>query len=235
MHEHDPSGQSPRQELIDLLTADFSSSEGEADSYVYEASALSRFLAHTVAADAVDERFHSQECIGLGDQATILLSSAKTTIAFTMFIVEQIRNAYAHQARVDEVISPQNLGLMTDGEGIFDVTRAQAIEAQVLRSHAFDLVKRNMYALGSDDPDLPPLTIKPGLNPSDVSRAVFILDAWTQDYYEKYGEDPFETTREAYSDVATPVEIIDLDENDNLGWLNFIQQLDIIRRQQEPE
>jgi len=236
MHEHDPSGQSPHQQLIDLLTADFRPSPSEPESPINEDNALARFLAHTVSAEEVDERFHSLESIDLGEQSEILLRPAQITIAFKMFITERIRHAYAHQTKVDEAISPERLGIAT-GEGIFDAGQAKDIEAQILRGHAFDVIKRYLIAPeNAEEHGLPPQVLRPGIRPSDASNAISLLHFWTQDFQATYGEDPFEGTREAYQDVSIKAQVIDVEgEGDETGWGDFIERLNQLRQQREQE
>lgn len=233
MHEHDPSGQSPHQQLIDLLSADFSPPQRETESSADEDNALSQFLSHAVSAEEVDERFYSPESLDLREQSEILLRPTKTTIAFRMFVTDQICLAYAYQTRVNEGIYPQRLGLTT-GEGIFDASQAQGIEAQVIRGHAFDLVNRYLIAPDSDDPDIPPLVPRPGINPDIASGEFTVLNRWAEDFQEKYGEDPFEGTREAYGDAAPRAGVIDSESDDN-GWTEFVQRLNQLRQQGEPE
>ena len=227
MHEqhHD----SPRhQRLISLLQADFTPPDKQALAERRGGSALTRLLAASRAIEDIDERFESDDNIELGEAVERLVAPAPVSPAFKGFITGEIRRAHAWQSKVDSVVSPDRLGLLS-GEGIFDPTIAQSLEGRALRGRVADIYRRFMVASDAErrDPDLP-LLPRPGVRPRDVVTAVDQVEDWIADYERTYGDEVIEDVGiiDAFRDAAptaTPLE--------PLG--DFIPRLQELRDQAE--
>lgn len=136
----------------------------------------------------------SDENLTLGKQAATLVEPAAITHSFKAFIVGEVRRAHAWQDGVDDVVSPERLGLLS-GEGIFDPPRAKDLEGQALRGRMFDVMHRYTtgFSIEGEDETVPPqLFLTGSVRPSDYMDAVDVLDEWSRDYRETYDEDPLE-------------------------------------------
>lgn len=155
----------PKQRLIALLQADFTSPDKAALAHQAEAEghALAGFLAHAVSIDEIDARLASEENVELGQAVERLLESASVTTSFKGFISHEVRLAHAWQDSVDDVVSPERLGLLS-GEGIFDPARAEDLEAQALRGRMFDVMHRytTAFSIEGEDKTVPPQLILTG-------------------------------------------------------------------------
>lgn len=229
-HEHDQ-GDDPRRRLISLLQVDFTTSEQQAleAEAAAEESALKSLLADVQSIEDIDMRYASAENIELGQAVERLVEPAPITDSFKGFIAHKVREAHAWQTKVDDVVGPDRLGLLS-GEGIFDPERAQDVEAQTLRGYAFDIVHRYTVAPTGDTDDLPALLLKPGVRPRDYAAATDTLVIWADDYEQTYDEDPGAGIDPgAYLDAApqAPVRSQEEAENDPMtkGLIELLRQL----------
>jgi len=192
MHESTPSDATPKQQLIELLTLDFTPVENiAAAKNAQEAGdALGSVLATTRSTEDIDARMASEENILLGERVAELAASAPITEAFKGLIVSEVRRAHAWQDGVDDAIAPDRLGL-TSGDGIFDPARTEELEGQAIRRRLTDIARNYTFRVAAGA-DVPPLALRPDRRPQDYVAVVSQLSAWEADYEETYGEHPFE-------------------------------------------
>jgi hypothetical protein len=191
MHERTPSEATPKQQLIELLTSDFTPAESVAltKEAQEEGDALGSLLATSRSTEEIDARMASEENILLGERVAELVAPASITEAFKGFIVSEVRRAHAWQDGVDDAIAPDRLGL-TSGDGIFDPKRAEELEGQAVRRRLTDIVRNYTFRFASGT-DVP-LALRPDRRPQDYVAVVSQLSAWEADYEETYSEHPFE-------------------------------------------
>jgi hypothetical protein len=195
MHEATSDYPAPRERIISLLQADFTPSDKTAlaDRAGAEDNALAGLLAQARGTEDFDARWSSEESAELGQAVERLTGPAPVTLAFKGFIANEVRQAHAWQRKVDDVVSPERLGIQS-GEGIFDAAQAQEIEAQTLRAYSFRIIDQFIAATieGEDSTTPPQLFLAGSVRPSDYREAVDILDEWTADYQRTYDNDPFD-------------------------------------------
>jgi hypothetical protein len=219
----------PRQRLVSLLQVDFTPPEKEVLAQEAGNNLLMGLLASVRSIEDIDARYSSDENIELGQAVERLVEPAPVTDSFKGFIAHKVREAYAWEQKVDDMVSPDRLGLL-HGDGIFDSERAQEIEAQTLRGYVFDIMNRYTVTPDTDDADLPPLLLMPGVRPSDYTAALERLRDWASDYIHTYHEDPFEGLQgEAYLAAAQKAHVMSKEEiaareQDPL-WMGFYDLL----------
>jgi hypothetical protein len=117
-----------------------------------------------------------------------LLAPAPTSDAFKQYVANEVRLAYAWESKVPDAVAPDRLGIAS-GDGVFDPSQAESLEAQALRGHALDVVLTYTVGTRGDEPDELELALKPGKRSSDFAAAADRLDAWSVDYQLTYGHD----------------------------------------------
>lgn len=184
MHEQAPSESDNRQQLIELLSIDFTPPEHfspenkrELEREAEEGNALAGFLSRAVPIQPIGPRFASEENEELGRKAEELLEPAPITASFKGYIVHALRHAHAWQSQLDRPARPDSLGL-TAGQGIFDSDKARELEAEALR---------NYWAGHIEQPPVMPFDIDPRRR----------VEHWLAEYWEAYREDPFANMRHA--------------------------------------
>lgn len=201
-HRHD---NDPKQRLISLLQADFTPPDTQALAREAGDNALKDLLANVRSVDDIDARYASEENTELGEAVERLVEPAPVTASFKGFIAHKVREAHAWRSKVDDIVSPARLGLLS-GEGIFDAGRGRDIEAQALRGYAFDIMHRytTTFAIEGEGATAPGQLFLTGIaKPGDYRKAVDIFDEWTDDYQQTYDEDPFEgLEEEAFLDAG---------------------------------
>lgn len=207
MHESTPSDATPKQQLVELLTLDFTPVEdiAAAKNAQEEGDALGSLLASTRTTEDIDARMASEENILLGERVAELAAPAPITEAFKGFIVSEVRRAHAWQDGVDDAIAPDRLGL-TSGDGIFDPARAEELEGQAVRRRLTDIVRNYTFRVASGA-DVPLLALRPDRRPRDYVAAVSQLSTWEADYEETYSEHPFEGIERDALFAALPGEV----------------------------
>jgi len=231
-HEQDASDQPrPKQELISLLSKDFTPPERQAA--LDDSNALSRFLAIARVKEDIEERTASDECAQLAASAAQALETAPITDSFKGIITGHLVRAYAWESAVDDSVSSDRLGLLS-GDGIFDAAEAKIIEAQALRGFLFDIVN-NQVLLPDDEGELEEAgPIIP--NPALYVQLMEAFDSWALDYLTAYSEDAFAGIEpEAYLDAAKRVRIIPREESEEIGWAEMIERLRELKQKQETD
>jgi hypothetical protein len=237
MHEVTRDDGSPQGHLISLLQADFTSPDKTAlvGRATVENNALAGLLSQARGIEDIDARFASEENVELGEAVERLVEPAPVTESFKGFIAHEVRKAHAWQSRVDEVVAPDRLGLLS-GEGIFDRAHAKDIEGQALRGYFFDIFNGYTVSPGEGDGALPPLLLRPDVRPSDFVDAVNTLIAWASDYEQTYGEDPSaDLEPEAYLAAVPKARVMSQEEVEQdprwKGILEILKQLEDQRQQ----
>jgi hypothetical protein len=237
MYEATRGDGSPQERLISLLQADFTPPDKTAlaDRAKAENSALVGLLSQARSVEDIDARFESEENVELGEAVERLVEPAPVTESFKGFIAHEVRKAHAWQSRVDEVVAPDRLGLVSGG-GIFDRAHAKDIEGQTLRGYFFDILNGYTLSPEEEDGDLPPLVLKPDVRPSDFVDAVNALVAWASDYEQTYGEAPSaDLEPEAYLAAAPRARVMSQEEMEQdprwKGILEILKQLEDRRQQ----
>lgn len=230
MHEQGNFQPGPREQLIDLLSRDYTTPEREEYERrgTEEGNALSSFLARALSLEDVEQRLDSEECMEIMESASAALDKAPITISFKGFIIGHLVKAYTHETRADDSVSLNNLGFLDSAglpeQGIYDPDKAKAIEGAALRRFLFDITSRQV--LVSEDEVQRPIIPNPAL----YARSMDAFDEWTVDYISKYGEDPF-TGMDAgeHLDAAARVRIISEEEASESGWGEIIVRLRQLR------
>jgi hypothetical protein len=202
MDRPDSSIENRKQQLVDLLSADYAQPDSRARVWERRIGALSHFMSQT---RVTKRREKSDENLELGLGVDRLLVPAPITFSFKMFITNSIRRAHAQQTTVYDAIAPDRLGLTFD-DGIFSTDRAQEIEAQVWRGVLFDTVKRHLVSIKPDASK--PEQVLMIRYPVELRESRFTLSAWRADYRQHFGGDPFEGIEDmALIDAARKVSV----------------------------
>lgn len=216
-----------------MLRADFTP-PSEKPSQEIEDNAFASLLAHHVLqpVERIDAKYVSAENVELGQAIERLVEPAPVTASFKGFIADEVRRAHAWGGKVDEVVSPERLGLQS-GEGIFDAAQAQDIEVRTLRAYSFRIIDQFIAATieGEDETASPQLFLLGSTRPSDYRTAVDALDEWIADYKRTYDDDPFdgldrEVTLSAIGQIVVP---------EGSGTAELIKRLRQIRGESELE
>ncbi len=237
---------SPREELAALLSIDFTlpekaAAEQEAEREAAEREAaggvsalsLKGFLAKSRAVEDIEARLESDECAELLGKVSGLLEAAPVTDSFKGIIVGHMMRAYAWETKVDELVSPERLGLV-GGEGIFDPEQAKPIESQALRGFLFDITNNHVLVPEGEG-------VEEGAEPIIPDPAVYAIamegfDAWTLDYMTTYSEDAFAgIDPEAYREAAKRVRVMTEEESVESGFSGLIEKLRELRDKNPPK
>jgi hypothetical protein len=209
---------SPRQQLISLLQSDFRPRATEGDELSDDGNALKSFLRHARSVEGIEARLQTENNLRLGQSLVELLAPATVTDSFKAFIVNEVRQAHAWENKVTDAVAPDRLGIVS-GEGIFDPSQAQELEAQTLRALAFDVFQKDIIVLEGDIPDLPRLAPRPGRRPTDCIEAVDRFVSWHADYSDVYGSDPFQRIElSAYLDATLKAKV---EPESELQWMDW--------------
>jgi len=242
MHErYSGTGPTPREQLIGLLSSDFTTPERKALAQrgAEEGNALSGFLSRVVSTEDIEARLASEECTRLAAWTAQTLETAAITDSFKNLIIGYLIKAYAFESEINELVSPYRLGFLGEeglsGEGIYDPGQAKDIEGRALRGFLHDITTNQLLVPEiKDETEEDPEPII--LNPAAYAQAMDAFDAWTLDYMTTYGEDAFAGIEPgAHLEAAQRVHIISQEEAEESGWADIIERLRQLRAQDEPE
>lgn len=227
-HEREPMFD-PKEQLIALLSVDYRTAEEQSLELTDTGfTSLKAFIAKARDPERIIERFESNECEQLAENAAQALDSAAITDAFKDTILGHIIKAYTWEQRVAETFSARELGLL-DGNGIFDPKLAQELEARALRGFLYDTVNKCVLVPDNREDRQPIIR-----NPGEYAQLMDVFDAWTLDYVSAYGEDAFAGIDPGmYLDIAQPVQSFSKEETQKSGWGKIFDQLRKLREEDE--
>lgn len=231
----------PREQLIGLLSLDFTRPEAKAAQEAIaerEASGgiaapnLHEFLAMVRTPEDAAERLGSEEGQKLIAETAEALETAHITESFKGVIAAYFARAYAWEESINKAVSPERLGFL-DGDGIFDAGRAQELEKQALRQVILNIASEHLIIPeGEDETEIHKPIVR---NPVAYTQAIDGFDAWTMEYLATYGEDPLAGTEpDAHLEAAKRARIITDEEAEESGFAELIERLRKLKEESGP-